>query len=77
MLAVNMDLTKAENLDFAIYNVILQQGEDEFTEDIIVAQLKACAGLDGVDLEKSVKRFLNFWVERDLLQQHWNKYSMA
>lgn len=78
MFAVNMDLTKDENLDFAIYNLILQQGKSEFTEDIIVDQLKACTGiLDDVVLEKSVRRFLNFWVERDLLQQHWNRYSIA
>lgn len=78
MFAVNMDLTKAGNLDFVIYNLILQQGNSEFTEDVIIDQLKACTEIhDDMMLEKSVKRFLNFWVERDLLQQHWNRYSIA
>lgn len=78
MFAVNMDLTKAENLDFAIYNLILQQGNNEFTEGVIIDQLKTCTQIqDDMMLEKSVKRFLNCWVERDLLQQHWNRYSIA
>lgn len=78
MCAIEMDLTNNENLDFAIYNLILQQGKTEFTEDLIINGLKACQEIpDDQILEQSVKKFLNFWVERELLQQHWNKYSLA
>lgn len=78
MCAIEMDLTKAENLDFAIYNLILQQGTMEFTEDVLIDRLKACQEFpDEILVEQSVKKFLHFWVERDLLQQHWNKYSLA
>lgn len=78
MCVVEMDLSKDENLDFAIYNLILQQGKEEFTEDCIINQLKDYQGIpDERKLENSVKRFLNFWVDRELLQQHWNTYSLV
>lgn len=77
MCVVEMDLSKDENLDFAIYNLILQQGKAEFTEDCIINQLKTYQGIpDDTKLEKSVKKFLHFWVERELLQQYWNMYSL-
>lgn len=78
MCVVEMDLSKDENLDFAIYNLILQQGKEEFTEDCIINQLKAYQGIpDDIKLEKSVKKFLHFWVERELLQQRWDMYSLV
>ncbi len=77
MCVVYMDLSKEENLDFAIYNLILQQGKNEFSEDCIINQLKTYQGIpDLIELEKSVRRFLHFWVERELLQQHWDMYSL-
>lgn len=77
MCVIEMDLSKNENLDFAIYNLILQQGRAEFTEDCIIEQLKTCQGIpDELELKKCVKKFLHFWVERELLQQHWNMYSL-
>ena len=78
MCVIEMDLSKDENLDFAIYNIILQQGKEEFTEDSIINQLKTYQGIpDESKLEASVKRFLHFWVDRELLHQHWNMYSLV
>lgn len=78
MCVVEIDLSKDENLDFAIYNLILQQGKEEFTEDSLIRQLKSYRGIpDERKLETSVKKFLRFWVERELLQQCWNHYSLV
>ena len=78
MCAVALDLSKGENLDFAIYNLILQQEQAEFTEDYIVEQLKTYQGIpDEAIIERSVKNFLHFWVEKELLRQNWNRYSLV
>lgn len=77
MCVVEMDLSKDENLDFAIYNLILEQGKAEFTKDCIVNQLKTYQGIpDECKLENSVKKFINFWLDKGLLRQHWNMYSV-
>ena len=72
-----MDWSKEESLDFAIYNLVVAQKGEEFTADQIVNQLKEYNGVpEERCLERNVLAFLECWVDKEMLQQHWNSYSL-
>ncbi|MCM1088494.1 MAG: hypothetical protein NC419_10075 [Muribaculaceae bacterium] len=77
MCAVKMDWSKDETLDFAIYNLIVMQGEKEFTQDHIVTELKKYQDApDEARLIDGVRNFIKYWVDKEILQEHWNTYSL-
>lgn len=77
MCKVKMDWSKEESLNFAIYNLIVMQGNEKFTEDLIVNQLKTYNGVpEESKLKKNVGEFLKYWVEEEIIQQHWDSYSL-
>lgn len=77
MCVVQMDWSKDETLDFAIYNLIVMQGTAEFTQNNIVTELKKYRNApDEARLEDRVKNFIKYWVDKEILQEHWDTYSL-
>lgn len=76
MCKVALDLTKEENLDFAIFSLVLSQ-KGEFSSQKLVSEVRRYQHIDEKELMNRVDRLLERWVDSGLVQEHWDTFSVV
>lgn len=74
MCLVGMDLNNKENLEFAIYSLVLAK-KTEFSKEDIVREVEKFQKLDVQKLEEQTGTLLKTWVSAGLIKQRWNTFS--
>lgn len=75
MCKVKMDLNKDENLNLAIYSLVLSKKE-EFSPQDLVHDVRAYQQIDEERLYSKISFLLKKWVNSGMLQEHLDTFSM-
>lgn len=75
MCKVKMDLTKDENLNLAIYSLVLSKKE-EFSPEDLVRDVWVYQQIDKEYLYAKISFLLKKWVNSGMLQEHLDTFSM-
>lgn len=76
MCKVNLDLNIENNLDFAIYSLVLSKHE-EFSQEELAADIMQYQQLDQTILTRKISSLLKRWVSSGVLQQHLGTFSVV
>lgn len=75
MCRVKMDLNKDENLNLAIYSLVLSKKE-EFSPQDLVHDVRVYQQIDEERLYVKISFLLKKWVNSGMLQEHLDTFSM-
>lgn len=75
MCKVKMDLNKDENLDFAIYSLVLAKKEEFSTQDL-VHDVRQYQHIDEERLYTKITLLLKKWVNSGMIQEHLDTFSI-
>lgn len=75
MCKVKMDLNKDENLNLAIYSLVLSKKE-EFSPQDLVHDVRVYQQIDEERLYSKICFLLKKWVNSGMLQEHLDTFSM-
>lgn len=75
MCRVKMDLNKDENLNLAIYSLVLSKKE-EFSPQDLVDDVRVYQQIDEERLYSKISFLLKKWVNSGMLQEHLDTFSM-
>lgn len=75
MCKVSMDLRDENNLDFAIYSLVLSK-KKEFSPEDLVSDVISYQQIDEEHLTTKVSVLLKRWVKSGVIQEHLDTFSV-
>lgn len=75
MCVARMDLNKEDNLNMAIYTLVLSE-EHEFSSRDLVNKIEEYQDIDEEKVENQVSSLLKCWVKAGIIQKHIDTFSV-